>query len=83
MTEKELLKLKKTELLEIMRAQSKEIDNLREKVADLEASLADKQVAIDQSGSIAEACLKINKIFDDAQKAADQYVYNIKNRAGY
>jgi hypothetical protein len=81
MTEKELLKLKKSELLEIMLAQSKEIDSLREQLADVKAQLADRQIAISESGSIAEASLKISKIFEEAQKAADQYVENIKNRA--
>ena len=81
MTEKELLKLKKSELLEIMLAQSKEIDSLREQLADVKAKLADREIAISESGSIAEASLKINKIFEEAQKAADQYVENIKNRA--
>ena len=33
MTEKELLKLKRAELLEIMLAQSREIDSLREELA--------------------------------------------------
>ena len=81
MTEKELLKLKKSELLEIMLAQSKEIDSLREQLADVKAKLADREIAISESGSIAEASLKISKIFEEAQKAADQYVENIKNRA--
>ena len=81
MTEKELLKLKKSELLEIMLAQSKEIDSLREQLAKAEAKLKDKKIAIDESGSIAEASLRLTKIFEEAQKAADLYVENIKRRA--
>ena len=78
MTEKELLKLKKSELLEIMLAQSKEIDKLRAKLAKVQAQLADRSIAIKESGSIAEASLKLNKVFEEAQKAADQYVENVK-----
>ena len=81
MTEKELLKLKKSELLEIMLAQSKEIDSLREQLAKAKAKLKDKKIAIDESGSIAEASLRLTKIFEEAQKAADLYVENIKRRA--
>ena len=64
MTEKELLKLKKSELLEIMLAQSKEIDKLRAKLAKVQAQLADRSIAIKESGSIAEASLKLNKVFE-------------------
>ena len=78
MTEKELLKLKKSELLEIMLAQSKEIDKLRAQLAKAKAQLAERNIAIKESGSIAEASLKLNKVFEEAQKAADQYVENVK-----
>lgn len=80
MTEKELLKLKKSELLEIMLAQSKEIDKLRAKLAKVQAQLADRSIAIKESGSIAEASLKLNKVFEEAQRAADQYVENVKKK---
>jgi len=78
MTEKELLKLKKSELLEIMLAQSKEIDKLRAQLAKAKAQLAEREIAIKESGSIAEASLKLNKVFEEAQRAADQYVENVK-----
>ena len=78
MTEKELLRLKKSELLEIMLAQSKEIDKLRAKLAKVQAQLAEREIAIKESGSIAEASLKLNKVFEEAQRAADQYVENVK-----
>ena len=81
MTEKELLKLKKSELLEIMLAQSKEIDSLREQLAEAEEKLASRRIAIKESGSIAEASLKLTQIFEEAQKAADLYVDNVKRRA--
>ena len=80
MTEKELLKLKKSELLEIMLAQSKEIDKLRAKLAKVQAQLAEREIAIKESGSIAEASLKLNKVFEEAQRAADQYVENVKKK---
>ena len=82
MTEKELLKLKKSELLEIMLAQSKEIDSLREQLAKAKAKLKDKKIAIDESGSIAEASLRLTKVFEEAQKAADLYLDNVKKITG-
>ncbi len=82
MTEKELLKLKKSELLEIMLAQSKEIDSLREQLAKTQSMLDDRKIAIDESGSIAEASLRLTKIFEEAQKAADLYLDNVKKNTG-
>lgn len=81
MTEKELHKLKRGELLEMMLAQSREIDALRARVRDLEEKLADREIRIRESGSIAEAALRLNGIFEAAQAAADQYLENVKNRA--
>lgn len=78
MTEKELHKLKRGELLEMMLAQSREIDALRLRIKELEEKLADREIRIRQSGSIAEAALKINGIFEAAQAAADQYLENVK-----
>ena len=40
--------------------------------------LESKRIIIKESGSIAEASLKINKVFETAQLAADQYLENIK-----
>lgn len=81
MTEKELLKLKKSELLEIMLAQSKEIDSLRAQLEEANAKLRSKKIAIKESGSIAEAALNLTKVFEEAQKAADLYVENVKRKA--
>lgn len=82
MTEKELLKLKKSELLEIMLAQSREIDSLREQLAKTQSMLDDRNIAIAESGSIAEASLRLTKIFEEAQKAADLYLDNVKKNTG-
>lgn len=80
MTEKELHKLKRGELLEMMLAQSREIDALRARVSELEERLADREIRIRESGSIAEAALKLNGIFEAAQAAADQYMENVRNQ---
>lgn len=75
---KELRKLKRAELLEIMLAQSEEIDRLRKELAQKDAQLADRTIAIKESGSIAEASLKLTKVFEEAQKAADLYLANVR-----
>ena len=81
MTEKELLKLRRSELLEIMLAQSQEIDNLRQQLDEANAKLADREIRLSESGSIAEASLRLTNIFEEAQKAVDLYADNMKRLA--
>lgn len=78
--EKSLKKLKRSELLEIMLAQSREIDSLREEIEELKAKLADREIKVEKAGSLAEASLELTRVFEEAQKAVDLYVYNIRNR---
>ena len=76
----DLTKLKKHDMLEIMLAQSKEIDRLRERVADLEAQLESREFEFSKIGSIAEASLAVTNIFKEAEKAAVIYIENIRRR---
>lgn len=80
MTEKELLKLKRSEMLEIMLAQSREIDTLRKELEETKAKLEDREIRMEKAGNIAEASLLLTKVFEEAQKAADLYVENMKRR---
>ena len=75
-----LSKMKKKDLLEIMLAQSKEIDSLREKVSELESKLANREFEFDRIGSIAEASLAVTNIFKEAEKSAVIYIENIRRR---
>ena len=78
MTDRELRKLSRAGLLEILLTQSREIDRLRAEVEELNARLEDRDLIMSQSGSIAEASLRINNVFEAAQKAADQYVDSVR-----
>ena len=75
---KNLSKLKRSELLEIILAQSEEIERLRAELAQKDAELESRRIAITESGSIAEASLKLTRIFEEAQKAADLSVANVQ-----
>ncbi|MBQ6622309.1 MAG: DNA repair protein [Mogibacterium sp.] len=75
---RDLSRLKKKELLEIMLAQSKELDALRVRVAELEKELAEHDVRFSKIGSLAEASLAVTKIFEEADKAAAVYLENIR-----
>lgn len=77
MTDKELRKLNRAELLQLMLEQSREVDRLREENASLRSELENRRIAVSESGSIAEAAIKINGVFEAAQKAAEQYLENV------
>ena len=77
MNERTLKQLKKIELYEILLAQSKEIDRLKQELIETQQKLENKQIIIQESGSLEDAALKLNKIFEEAQKSADIYLKNI------
>ena len=80
MTDKQLRKLSRIELLEMLIQHSKEITRLQEQLEEAHELLEDKYIAIDKAGSIAEASLQINGVFSAAQQAADQYLQNVSLR---
>ena len=76
--EKELRKLKRSDLLELMLVQSEEIDRLREELDRTKQQLEEKTVRSQQAGSIAEAAVQISGLLNAAQEAADIYLQSIK-----
>lgn len=74
----ELKKLNRQALLEILVAQSRRIDELEEQLAEAKAALQERSIMMDDAGSIAEAALKINEVFEAAQAAADQYLKGVR-----
>ena len=79
MTDKELKKLSRAELLEILVEQSKEMEELRSELAEVKEQLNSREIKLGKAGSIAEAALGLNKVFEAAQAAADQYLDNIRD----
>ena len=77
MTEKELRRLGRGDLLDLLLEQSRENQHLREQLSDAQDALADKTICIDQAGSIAEASLRLNGVFEAAEEACRQYRENI------
>lgn len=73
-----LKRMSRKDLLEILVLQSKKIDELTKELNKTKELLTTKQIIISESGSIAEASLKLNNIFETAQLAANQYLENIK-----
>lgn len=110
MTDRELHRLSRHDLLELMLASGREAEELRGRVAEMEAQIQQledtyerlrdrldqkdaqihqlrdllqeertkREIELEDAGSIAEAALRLNGVFDAAQKAAEQYVYNVR-----
>ena len=79
MTEKELRKLNRTELLEMLIAQSKRFSRVEE-LSAAQKELERRKIAITTSGSLAEAALKLNGIFEAADQAAAQYLDSLREQ---
>ena len=77
MTDKELKRLSRGELLEMLIQQSKELERLRKQLDAAESALQNREIAITNAGSIAEAALQLNGVFTAAQDACQQYMENI------
>lgn len=77
MTEKELRRLRRGDLLELLLEQSRENQSLREQLQTAQSALEDRTICIDKAGSIAEASLLLNDVFKAAEQACKQYTENI------
>lgn len=78
MTEKELKRLSRADLLEMLIDQSVEMQKTKERLQQLEDELCSREIVIDNAGSIAEAAFQLNGVFEAAQASCEQYVENIR-----
>ena len=89
MAANELKKLNRRELLELLIGEMRENDRreaeiarLNGKIEELEAKLENVHINIENSGSLAEASLKLDGVFTAADEAAKRYTTEIRNRYG-
>ena len=84
MADRELRHMRRTELVEIIFALKQSEDQLKAENADLTAKLEQRQIHLDSAGSIAQAALELNHVFEAAQAAADDYLASVRSvdRAG-
>ena len=81
MTDKELKRLSRAELLELLLTQMEENEKLRKQLRKAQAALRDRRIEIENAGSMAEAALRLTCIFEDAGRAARLYLENIQRMA--
>lgn len=77
---KDLRRLSRVDLLEMLILQTKENDRLTAKINEIEKQLVDKEIKIAKAGSIAQAALSVYGVFESAQKAADEYLDNVRSK---
>ncbi len=78
MNDSELKKLSRADLLQLLLDERRENERLQLKLKETEEKLSERMIAIDEAGSIAQAVMQLNGVFEAAEAAASQYVDNIQ-----
>lgn len=78
MNEKELRKISRKELLELLLEQANRIADLEKELADAKAKLEDKRIMLNEAGNLAEASLKITDLFQKTMETCKIYSDNIE-----
>jgi hypothetical protein len=81
LTEKDLRKLNRYQLLELLVAQTERADKLQAELEAAQLAMKAQELKIATLGSIAEASLQLSGVFEAAQKAADLYIDGAKKYA--
>lgn len=81
MKAKELKRLGRSDLLEMLLELSLENDRMSQELTVLRAKMQQRAIDLEDSGSLAEAALKLNDVFRAAQAACEQYRENIRSRS--
>ena len=78
MTDKEVRRLSRPQLIDIIYQLQTREEELTEKSRRLEEELCSKRIRMENAGNIADAALALNDVFQAAQSAADQYLSEIQ-----
>lgn len=82
MTERQLRKASRPELLKMLQQSRQENDDLRQRLEQTQSQLQSRQLVVDQSGTLADAALKLSGIFEAAESACQYYTENIRTLSG-
>lgn len=78
MTDRRLRRLSRKTLLELLMEQTRRTEELQEKLNNARAELEERRITVAQAGTLAEAALRLNGVFAAADRAARQYLDNLK-----
>ena len=79
---KKVQRLNRRELLELILKLKKENEELHRQLSECEKKLQDREICKEKAGTLAEAALAINRVFEAADEAAKQYLENIRRYDG-
>ena len=79
MEEKELKDMSCAELIEVINRLNRTAVRLEKENSELRESLQDRIIRIEKAGSIAEAAVSVNGVFEKAQSAADDYLLSVQD----
>ena len=82
MTDRELRKLNRADLLKLLLEEKNANEALREQLLQAQEQLGKRRMDIDQAGSLAEASLRLGGVFEAAESACQYYLENIRNLSG-
>ena len=78
MADRELQRMHRAELIEIIYALKQSEDQLKAQNAALTAQLQDRQPTAGKRRFLAQAALELNNVFAAAQAAADDYLHSVQ-----
>ena len=78
MDDKEFRKLRREDLIEIIYQYQRREQRLTQENETLKSQLKDRNLQMEKAGSIAQAALALNGVFEAAQQAADQYLQSVR-----
>jgi len=81
LTEKELRKLNRYQLLELLVMETEQNQKLRAELELAQQQLQQRHLQMAELGSLAEAALQLNGVFEAAQRAADDYLEGARMEA--
>ena len=80
MTDKEFRKLRRSALIEIIFEYQRREQEMQTEIEALKAQLESRELKIADAGSIAEAVIRLNELFETAQKTADEYIAQVRKK---
>ena len=82
MAGKELRHMSRGELIDVIYALKKQQEELAAENEELRQRLSKRELKLQKAGSIAEAAMSLNQVFEAAQQAADQYLQSVYANCG-
>ena len=77
MNAKELKGLSRSDLLELLLAQTERVEQLEQELEETRSRADARDIMISKSGTLAEASMQINQVWKAADQAAAQYLGNV------